>query len=104
MRSGAPIEQLERRPDGTTRFLAQAGLMGGRWFSVHDVDQGAGRVRKVALSATEATHRMFVQADKGVWAHAFAPREGRGLEIPALERQLQAAHYTQPRAAARDGR
>ena len=30
--------QLEHREDGTVRFLAQAGLMAGRWFSLHDVD------------------------------------------------------------------
>ena len=29
---------------------------------------------------------------------------GKELEIPALERQLQAATYSQPRAEARDGR
>lgn len=96
--------QLEHRADGTTRFLAQAGLMGGRWFSLHDVDLSSGRIRKRALGASDATHRLFVQADAGRWSYAFTPGEGRGLEIPALERQLQAAHYSQPRDAARDGR
>ena len=97
-------EQLDHRSDGTTRFLAQAGLMGGRWFSLHDVDQGGGRVRKVALGSVQATHRIFLQADAGRWFYSFAPGEGRGLEVQALGRQLQAAKSRMPNATARDGR
>lgn len=98
------MAQLDHHPDGITRFLAQTGLMGGRWFSLHDVDRSVGRIRKVPLCSPDATHRLFVQADKARWSYAFAPGEGRQLAIAALERQLQTATYSQPRAAARDGR
>lgn len=98
------VAQLEHRPDGTTRFLALTGLMGGRWYSLHDVDTSAGRIRKVALGSLEASHRFFVQADRGRWAYGFAPGEGRGLTVPTLERQLQAARYSNPSRVACDGR
>lgn len=69
--------------------------------TAHDVDLSSGRIRKRAHWALDSTHRLFVQADAGRWQYSFAPDEGRGFDIPALERQLQAAHHSQPRDAAR---
>ena len=95
------IPQIAHRPDGTTRFLAKTGLMGGRWFTIHDVDLTSGRIRKRALGASDATHRLFVQADKGRWTYAFEPGEGKGLGVSALESQLQDATYRMPDAVRR---
>ena len=89
--------QIEHRADGTTRFLAQAGLMGGRWFSLYDVRIVAGRSRKTALGSPAATHRVVVQADRGRWTYPLQVPDSRVLDaVAVLERQLQAATYRMP--------
>ncbi len=74
-------------PDGKLRFQATTGLMGGRWYAVHDIRIVAGRIRKVPLKSDRATHRLFVQTDTGRWTYAFTAGESRALAVPALERQ-----------------
>ena len=76
--------------------------MGGRWFSLHDVDRSGGRIRRVGLGSPAATHRFFVQADRGRWEFKLEPND-RSLDTASLERQLQAATYRMPVAVARDG-
>ena len=95
------IVQLDRGPDGAVRFLAQAGLMSGRWFRVYDVRIVAERLRVVDVGSSEATHRSFVQADRGRWTYKFVVTDSRTLEPAALERQLQSAKYRMPDAVRR---
>lgn len=96
-------QQLDSQPDGSTRFLALTGLMGGRWFRLHDIDRRSGRTRRVSLESPDATHRIFVQTDGGRWIYSFAKGELRALDVALLERQLIGARFRAPegRASAR---
>lgn len=78
--------------------------MGGRWFSLHDVDQRTGRVQRMELGSSKATHRVFLQADRGRFSYEFAPGDSREITLAVLGGQLQSARYFNPSRVARDGR
>lgn len=83
-------------PNQPTYFTATTGLMGGRRFRVYDVRLVAGHSKVVDVGSSEATHRTFVQADRGRWTYRFVVADSRMPDPASLERQLHAATYRTP--------
>lgn len=74
--------------------MSRTSFHGSGWvFSVYDVDESGGRIRRVALGSVAATHRIFVMADGSRWVYAFAKDELRTLMSALLELQIDAGRY-----------
>lgn len=92
--------QIERWADGRLVFRSQTSFKGaGGGFTVYDVDQRSGKIRKVPHESPAATHRIFVMADKSRWVYPFAPDDSHALRAQLLELQLDDSTYVNGDAA-----
>ncbi|MDB4916813.1 MAG: hypothetical protein JWM95_4457 [Gemmatimonadetes bacterium] len=78
------------------RFTSNNGPTKRATFTVYDVLIVDGRRRRLPFGSPAASHRLFVDEDRGRYTYRFRPREDRAPVAALLQRQLTHAEYAHP--------